>query len=76
MDKKIKTEWDLKAFYKSINDPAIDRDILRAEKAFDKFEKKYRKIPGKLMISKKHSKIIFGEFLLLEKMQKKLLIKF
>jgi oligoendopeptidase F len=39
----IKTEWDLSLFYKSIDDPQIEKDIKRADFLYTKFEKKYRK---------------------------------
>lgn len=40
---KLKTEWDLSVFYKSIDDPKMEKDILEAEKAYSLFEKKYKK---------------------------------
>jgi oligoendopeptidase F len=39
----IKTVWDLSVFYKSIDDPQIEKDIKRADILYTKFEKKYRK---------------------------------
>ncbi len=42
MTQKIQTEWDLKKFYKSVDDPNIDKDIKNADKLFSSFEKKYK----------------------------------
>ena len=42
MTQKIQTEWDLKRFYKSVDDPNIDKDIKNADKIFSSFEKKYK----------------------------------
>ena len=40
---KIKTQWDLKnLYYKSENDPQIEKDIVIAEKAYKAFAKKYK----------------------------------
>lgn len=38
----FKTEWDLSVFYKDENDPNIEKDIKKAEKACADFEKKYK----------------------------------
>jgi len=51
--KKIKTEWDLSVFYKSINDPQIEKDIVEAEKAFASFANKYTKDKSYLKDPKK-----------------------
>ena len=41
--KSIKTEWDLKRhYYKSENDPQIEKDLLTTEKTYRSFVKKYR----------------------------------
>lgn len=45
---KIKTEWNLSQLYKSPNDPQIEKDIIRAEKTYAVFAKKYRKASGYL----------------------------
>lgn len=40
--KRIKNEWDLKAhYYKSEKDPQIEKDLKKAEAAYDAFAKKY-----------------------------------
>lgn len=40
---KIQTEWDLKKhYYKSENDPQIEKDAQKIEKAYSVFAKKYR----------------------------------
>ncbi|MSU45018.1 MAG: hypothetical protein EXS47_00075 [Candidatus Zambryskibacteria bacterium] len=39
----IKTEWNLKLLYKSVDDPQIEIDISNAEKAYLAFAKKYTK---------------------------------
>lgn len=41
---KYKTEWNLKLLYKSENDPQIEKDIIKAEKIYEAFAKKYKKI--------------------------------
>ena len=41
-NKKIKTEWNLSQFYKSVGDPRIDSDMKRMDIAFSTFEKKYK----------------------------------
>ncbi len=38
----LKTEWNLKLFYKSHNDPQIEIDLKKTEKAYTGFEKKYK----------------------------------
>ncbi len=58
MNKKIKTEWDLTAFYKSINDPQMEKDLKIAEKAYSAFEKKYKKDKSYLKDPKKLSKAL------------------
>lgn len=40
---KLKTDWDLSAFYKSKKDPQIEKDVEKIKKAYLVFEKKYRK---------------------------------
>lgn len=40
--KSIKTDWDLRVFYKSSSDPKIESDLKRVEDAYSAFEKKYR----------------------------------
>lgn len=40
---KYKTAWDLTLFYKSLNDPQIEKDVVEAEKAYELFAKKYSK---------------------------------
>ncbi len=42
MNSQIKTEWDLKQFYNSPDDPNIEKDIKKADKLFSAFEKKYK----------------------------------
>ena len=37
-----KTEWDLSTFYKSLDDPSIDRDIQYLKEVVDKFANKYK----------------------------------
>lgn len=39
----IKTEWDLKQLYKSVDDPQIEKDLVNAEIAYEAFAKKYTK---------------------------------
>lgn len=39
---KIKTEWDLRHLYKSINDPQLEKDMRAIEKTAAVFEKKYK----------------------------------
>ena len=56
--KKIKTEWDLSVFYKSINDPQIEKDIVEAEKAFASFANKYTKDKSYLNDPKKLRKAL------------------
>lgn len=42
--KNYKTEWDLKKlFYRSLQDPAFTRDVKTIKKAYQNFEKKYKK---------------------------------
>src|SRR4051812_16368772 len=43
MKENIKTEWDLTQFYKSVDDPEIDKDVKKVDATFSKFEKKYKK---------------------------------
>lgn len=38
---KIKTNWDLKLLYKSLEDPKIEEDVKILEKEYEKFAKKY-----------------------------------
>ena len=43
LPKKIPTEWDMKGlYYKSINDPQIEKDVVATEKAYKAFVKKYK----------------------------------
>jgi oligoendopeptidase F len=39
---KVKTKWDLTKIYKSLNDPKIEKDVLKTEKNIALFEKKYK----------------------------------
>ena len=39
----IKIQWDLSLLYKSVDDPQIEKDIVKAEKAYRAFAKKYTK---------------------------------
>ncbi len=41
----VKTAWDLSALYSSANDPRIERDVAAAERAIDRFAKKYGNDP-------------------------------
>ncbi len=59
----IKTSWDLSVFYKGENDPKIEKDIKKAEKAIADFEKKYRNkdftsTPKKLLAALKDDQVI------------------
>ncbi len=38
----MKTKWNLKLLYKSLNDKALESDVKKIERAFISFEKKYR----------------------------------
>jgi len=38
----VKTEWNLKLFYKSKKDPQIEKDVEKIQRAYTAFEKKYR----------------------------------
>lgn len=40
---KLKTEWDLSLLYKSPNDPKIEADLQKSEKAYKVFANKYEK---------------------------------
>jgi oligoendopeptidase F len=42
MTKVYKTDWDLKQFYSSIDDPKIKKDVDVLEKKYKAFEKKYK----------------------------------
>ena len=43
LPKKIPTEWDMEGlYYKSINDPQIEKDVVATEKAYKGFVKKYQ----------------------------------
>ena len=42
MTNQYKTEWNLKQFYSSIDDPKIEKDIKKLEKKYSDFEKKYK----------------------------------
>lgn len=42
MTKTYKTEWDLKQFYSSPDDPKIQKDVDALEKKYKAFEKKYK----------------------------------
>ncbi len=55
---KIKTEWNLSQFYKSLDDSQIERDIASAEKACKIFAKKYRKSSGYLKDEKALAKAL------------------
>lgn len=39
----IKTEWNLKLLYKSLNDPQLKRDIEKIKRGLEAFAKKYKK---------------------------------
>ncbi len=41
--KKWKMEWDLSGYYKSPNDPQIEKDIMEVEQKIAKFVEKYKK---------------------------------
>ncbi len=59
MTNQYKTEWNLKQFYSSIDDPKIEKDIKKLEKKYSDFEKKYKdktdylKNPKKLLVALK-----------------------
>ncbi len=38
---KLKTEWNLKHFYKGITDPQIQKDVERVKRSYDRFAKTY-----------------------------------
>ncbi len=42
MKKGYKTEWDLKRLYKSIDDPQLEKDVQKIERAYSSFAKKYK----------------------------------
>lgn len=54
-----KTEWNLKQFYSSVDDPKIKKDVAAIERKYKAFEKKYKnktdylKNPSKLLVALK-----------------------
>jgi oligoendopeptidase F len=38
----MKNEWNLRTQYRSINDPALEKDVVKIERAYARFEKQYR----------------------------------
>ncbi|MEX0933114.1 MAG: hypothetical protein WDZ74_00025, partial [Candidatus Paceibacterota bacterium] len=38
----MKTAWNLKKQYAGLNDPALEKDLQKIERAYKTFEKKYR----------------------------------
>jgi oligoendopeptidase F len=39
----MKNEWNLKSQYKNVNDPALERDVMKTERAYAQFERQYKK---------------------------------
>ncbi len=49
----MKTSWNLGLFYKSPDDPQIEKDVRAMERAFEAFEKKYRGVSDYLKSEEK-----------------------
>jgi len=58
MKMQFKEKWDFKLFYKSDNDPQMEKDLLVYESAVSSFEKKYKDKTDYLLDSKKLSKVL------------------
>lgn len=58
MKTQFKEKWDFKLFYKSDNDPQMEKDLLVYESAVSSFEKKYKDKTDYLLDSKKLSKVL------------------